>query len=936
MPRFACLFVSAFAGIASAQVPDAAPLPTAAFAPGVTYDARIPTLEAITGHAIGAEVSAHADVEKYLTALAAAAPDRLRLFEYGQSWQGRKLWYAIVANTANLERLPAIQRDMQRLADPRGSAPAELDALVAATPAVGWLANCVHGDEPSGTDAALFVLYHLLAAQNDPVVDKVLAECVVGVDPLQNPDGRDCFVHSTRGARGRWPDATPLGAEHSQPWPGGRVNHALFDMNRDWFAQSQPETQARVRTFLSWWPQVYVDLHEMSGNSSYYFPPPAQPVNVEITARQREWLVRYGRNNARWFDRFGFDYFTREAYDSFYPGYGEGWPTFHGSIGMTFEMASARGLVFRRRDDSLLHYRDGVQRHFTASMATLETLANGRREALAAFLQHRRDGVARGQGEVAGYVFPDRGDRTRLSRLMNLLLTQGIEVMRTAAEWQVPAKPLLGGDAAATTFAAGSYVVLTGQPASTLARVLLHPQFDMEADFMARQQQRERQRRGTEFYDLTAWALPLLFGVDTFTVAGNLPALQKLAAGEATAGAAPLRDAPPQVAYVVAWGQNGAAAMLAELLRFGVKARCIDEPFTLAGTEFPAGSYVVRVVDQPANLHARMRELAKAHGVSPFCADSSWVDKGPNFGSDTGHGLKLPRVAMAWDRPVNANSAGWLRYLLEQRYGVPVTPLRVHDLARVELDRFTVLVLPEGGNYGSQLGGGGREAIVGFVERGGVLVTLGSASRWLMEKEVGLLASEAESRLGAKGKAEKSTAAKDGDAAAAEQPADKPAQPQAEPAGDAAVAAAKDDAKKDDAKKGDDEPFDYEKAIRPDKETPPSTPGAILRVTIDPEHWLGFGYAGTASVVHDGNHILTPVKLDRGSNVAIYAAAPNLVQAGFVWDESKRQLPQKAYLVHQPRGRGHVVAFAEDPNVRAFADGLNLLLLNAVLLTAGR
>jgi hypothetical protein len=926
--RFLAPPVLSFAALLSAQVPDPAPLPNTPFAPGVTYDEAIPTLERVTGHAWGTEVSAHADVEKYLQALAAAAPDRVRLVEYGVSWQGRKLWYAIVGTPANVQRLARVKAGMQRLADPRGLADADAEALMRELPAVGWLANCVHGDEPSGTDAALLVLYHLLAAQGDVVVAKVLEQCIVLVDPLQNPDGRDRFVHSTRGARGRWPDATPLGAEHSQPWPGGRVNHALFDMNRDWFAMSQPETQARVRAFLEWWPLVYVDLHEMGGNSSYYFAPPAAPVHAEITPTQREWLTKYGRNNARWFDRFGFDYFTREAYDSFYPGYGEGWPTFHGSIGMTFEMASARGLVYRRRDDSLLHYRDGVQRHFVASMGTLETLANGRDGALRSFLQHRRAGVARGEtGPVKAWVFPARGDQTRLARLMNLLLAQGIEVQRARRELgSGRASPLLGGEPAEQTFPAGSYVVSTAQPASTLATVLLQPHFDMDAAFLGEQKRREQQRRETEFYDLSAWALPLLFGVEAWTLGdGPRGELVALRAGEANAGAVPLREAPPQVAYVVAWGQNGAAALLAELLRLGVKARCLDKAFTLDGTNFPAGSYVIRVQDQPADLHARLRELARAHGVTPFCADSSWVDSGPNFGSNHGVVLKVPRVAMVWDRPVNANSAGWLRYLLEQRYGIPVSPLRTHELARVELDRFTVLVLPESGGYGGVLGKAGADAVKGFVDRGGVLVTLGSASRWLIDKDVGLLASEAESR-------QKPPGAKD--KPAEKPPADESAEapPPAEAPATGAPKTATDTKDKDTK----DKPFDYDAAIRPDKESPPATPGAILAVTIDPDHWLGFGYQGGASVVHDSSNILTPLKLDRGTNVAIYEQGPQLVRAGFVWDESKAQLPRKAYLVHQPHGRGHVVAFAEDPNVRGFADGLNLLLLNAVLLTAGR
>lgn len=910
--RAASLVVSLLALPIAAQVPDPAPAAPFEMAPGVSYDPAIPTLDAVTGHAWGREISSHRDVEDYLRALQRAAPERVQIVRYGETWQGRALYYAVVASPERMRRLAEVKAGMQRLADPRGLGDGEVDALLAELPAVGLLANCVHGDEPSGTDAALYVLYHLLAAQGDPIVDQVRSQCVVLVDPLQNPDGRDRFVFYTRGARGRWADPTPTAAEHSQPWPSGRTNHALFDMNRDWFALSQPETEGRVRTFLEWWPLVYVDLHEMGGNSSYYFPPPAEPVNETVTASQRAWLRRYGRNNARWFDRFGFDYFTRESYDAFYPGYGDSWPMAHGSVGMTFEMASARGLVYRRTDEGLLRYRDGVRRHFVASMATLETLAEGREAAQRAFLQHRREGLQLGRADsVAEYILPARGDRTRLARLANLLLRQGVEVHVAATELSSEDAARAGAtERRAQTFPAGSFVVRMAQPASTLARLLLRPHFDMQQDFLDEQKLRQSRRQRGQFYDLTAWSLPLMFGVECYeSTSACVGDLAELDVGAATAGAAPLRDAPPEVAYVVAWGQNGAAALLVDLLRAGLQVKCVDAPFRLGERAFPAGSFVVRVLAQPAaarqGLHDRMRRWSAAHGVTPFCADSSWIEDGPSFGTGRGHTLRAPRVAMAWDRPVNTYSAGWLRYLLEQRYGLPVTALRTRDLSRTDLDRFTVVVLPEG-RYGAELGGRGADAVKGFVRRGGVLVTLGAATRWLGGADVGLLASSAEDRAkpprrgGASGEA-----AGDGDGSGEGSGGQPPA-------------------------------FDYEAAVRPEKEPPPSTPGAILRVRVDDRHWLGFGYDGEASVVHDSANILTPLKLDRGTNVARYAAGDRLVRAGFLWDENRAQLPDKAYLVHQPVGRGHVVAFAEDPNVRAFADGLNLMLMNALLLTAGR
>ena len=224
------------------------------------------------------------------------------------------------------------------------------------------------------------------------------------------------------------PDAEPASAEHDEPWPGGRVNHYLFDMNRDYFALSQLETQGRARVMLEWYPQVVVDLHEMGGNSTYYFAPPANPLNPMITPAQQKWFETFGRANAAQFDRRGFAYFIREVYDSFYPGYGESWPIFHGAVGMTYEQASARGLAFRREDGTTLTYKDGVTHHFTAAVTTAATAARNRRPLLRDFFEYRRSAIALGQQGTREYLIPPGTDPARAERLARLLTAQGIQV----------------------------------------------------------------------------------------------------------------------------------------------------------------------------------------------------------------------------------------------------------------------------------------------------------------------------------------------------------------------------------------------------------------------------------------------------------------------------------------------------------------------------
>ena len=337
-PFLLCLYLAATAAAQSAFE----------FWPGATYDPAIPTFQKVLGFEPGSRFATDTELIQYLNALAAAAPGRIRVVEYGRSWEGRKLVYAVIGSEANMRRLPEIQASMKKLRDARTTSEAEAQRLIANTPAIVWLGHAVHGNEVSGPDSALLAASHLLAARNQPPVSAAMANTVILLDPLQNPDGRMRFLHSFEQASGLEPDPVPVAAERNEPWPGGRYNHYLFDMNRDWFAVTQPETQARIRMFQEWYPVVVADLHEMGSETSYYFAPEAIPFNPHLTKEQKTSLDWFGRNNAKYFDQLGYPYFTRELYDAFFPGYGASWPAYYGSIAMTYEISSVRGLVYRR------------------------------------------------------------------------------------------------------------------------------------------------------------------------------------------------------------------------------------------------------------------------------------------------------------------------------------------------------------------------------------------------------------------------------------------------------------------------------------------------------------------------------------------------------------------------------------------------------------
>ena len=858
--------------------------------PGADYDPAIPTVSQVLGYSSGERITDVRDARRYFEALVDAAPERVRLFEFGHSWEGRPLFYVSISSAANTARLNEIKGNMQRLRDPRVTSAAVAEEIIADQPAVTWLAYGVHGNEISSTDAAMLTAHHLLASRGDERVNQILDETVVVIVPMQNPDGRARFVHHYESSRGLVPDPDRQSAEHNERWPGGRTNHYLFDLNRDWFIRTQPETRGHADAVLAWLPTAFVDLHEMGWDSTYYFAPEAVPYNPHLAADQRASLELFGRTNAHWFDHFGIDYFTREIFDAFYPGYGASWPAYFGSVAMTYEQASARGLVVRQYDGQLLSYAESVRNHFVTSLGTAETVAANRVKFLSEFYDYQISAIAEGgQGDLRAYVLPTQLDQAGADSLAVLLAEQGVEVMRADESFS----------ACGERYEPGSYVINLDQPAKRLIRTLMDVETSMESEFVREQERRRAKKLRDEIYDVTAWSLPLMMNVQAegcgrkVALEGELVDATARRSGEVQGGEA-------SVAYLVPWGERTSARFLTAALRADLRLKSTSQAFVHGGRTYPSGTLIVEVADNVPDLHGLVEGLAASSGANPIAVNDSWVTQGPSFGSNKVVRHRAPKVAMAWDTPTSAYVAGNTRFVLERQFDYPVSVLATRSLARFDLSGYDVLILPEtrGGGYAEVLGEPGTEMLSEWVENGGVLIGVGNAMRYLADPEVDLLAVRREEVF------------QDSETADPE--------PDEKEVEEVTIPGRHLDAEA------------YTAAVTPFAGEPDSVAGVLVRSLVDEDHWLGAGVSSELNVLVRGRDIYSPIRLDSGVNVARFAAADELLVSGYLWEENRLQLAWKPFVIAQPKGRGFVIGFTQDPNVRAYLDGLNVIFLNAV------
>lgn len=728
---------------AQVPVPAAPPTPIAGLAydaelfPDADHDPAVPTPDSVLGFRLGDRPAMHAQIRAVCEAIDGAS-DRVRLFEYAVSHEGRSLFFLVIGSEANLARLDEIKSQSAALADPRTINNAEADRLIESMPAIAWMAYVIHGDEMSGSDAALAMIHHLAAAR-DAETTELLKNVLVIVDPLMNPDGRDRCITNVNQSRTAQPSVDDQSLIHLQPWPTGRMNHYLFDLNRDWIFCTQPETRGRVAAVTAWHPHYFMESHEMGPLDTFLFMPPRAPVNPNIPAHVRDWETAFAQDTARAFDAFGWRYYTGEWNEGWYPGYSGSWAAMRGIVDNLYEQATIVSDAVRRPEGTLETYRESVHKQLVASMSNLRTLSANRAKVLRDYVESRRRAVQADDRERLFVLRSPAGNDGRLIRLLDLLHLQGIEVFRAGAEFTASGRDWLGRSFENSAIPAGSLVVPSRQPLSGLASVLFETDSRMEKSFLT-EERRELLRFGrSRLYDITGWNLAMFFGIEVSEVRAALPASVQRIDPSAWPGATAGTFEPGAVAHVIDGRDDRSVPVAARLMERGVKVRVLDKPSELDGDPVERGSLFITAKDNSAfkdDLGAALRETCAAFGVS-FSAVRSGLGPGdaPDMGGEHFVLLEAPRVAVLSHEPFSAYSVGELWHLLDHDLGIRAAFIDTPQASGLDLRRYNVLVIPDGGTDGwSDL----IPAIRSWVESGGTLIAVGNAAAALAKEKDGI------------------------------------------------------------------------------------------------------------------------------------------------------------------------------------------------------
>ena len=792
------------------------------------------------GYDIGTQFSRHHQVVDYFKSVSNSVPNQLKLEKYGETIERRPLYLAYISSEENIKNLETIRENNLKNTGILDGKPTATDI------AIVWLSYNVHGNEASSTEASMLTLYKLLTERKD-----LLENTVVIIDPCINPDGRDRYVNWYNETASQPYDIDRKASEHNEPWPGGRPNHYLFDLNRVWAWATQVETQKRLEVYNKWMPHIHVDFHEQGINEPYYFAPAAEPFHEIISDWQRDFQTEIGKNHAKYFDAEGWLFFTRERFDLFYPSYGDTYPTYMGAIGMTYEQGGhgMAGLGILNDEGHVLTLVERLTHHTTTGISTVEIASKNATQLNSEFAKFFDNSNLKYKSYVVS------GNADKLNSLKELLNKHEIAFENSNAT-KVSGYNYSSGQQTSIKVNSDALVIHTNQPKGKMVKVLFEPNAKLTDSLT---------------YDITAWSVPYAYGLDAIASTTKISS-SKLMERKA------LQTLTDTYGYISKWNSLKDAQFLAELLKQNFRVRFTEKPFTSNGNKFERGSLIITKGD---NIHIE-QFLSKLNTIAQELAqplnqiNSGFSQTTPDIGSPDIKLVNPQKIAVLSGEGTSSLSYGEIWHFFEKQLHYPVTSINTDNLSRTNLDKFNVLILPNG-YYGSVLNEDNLTKIKDWVRAGGKVIAIDGALRSLADKEgFGL-------KIKKSGEEEEEKA----------------------------------DEKKDNL-------TSY--ANREREYTNKLITGAVFKTKLDNTHPMAFGYGEDYFTLKLGSSAYS--LLESGYNVAHLDNTK--VYSGFAGKEALKNLNQTLIFGEETMGSGSFIYMVDNTLFRSFWENGKLFLVNSI------
>ncbi len=809
----------------------------------IKYDPSIPKPKDIIYHEVGEWHVTHDRLVSYMKAVAAAAPDRIKLETMGFTYEQRPQLLLIITSPKNHQRLEEIRQQHVQLTDPTKSASLNIDNM----PIVVYIGHSIHGNEPSGANAALVSAYYLAAAQGKQI-DELLDNVVILFDPSFNPDGLQRFSTWANQHKSKNLVSDPNSREFNEVWPGGRFNHYWFDLNRDWLPAVHAESQNRLAWFHKWKPNILTDHHEQGSNATFFFQPGVSSrVNPLTPDKNQELTAKLAKFHAAFLDRIGSLYFTKENYDDFYYGKGSTYPDVQGCIGILFEQASSRGHL-QETANGLLSFPFTIKNQFTTTLSTLEGAKALRKE----FLEYQRDFFKQAFNRaslypIKGYVFGDKNDKAKTFEFATMLKRHQIELNELPDNWN-------DKEFEKTS----AFVVSLNQPQHSLIRAI----FEKTLDY-----------KDSLFYDITAWTMPLAFGLPYKELTANNVLGAKVESLNFPKGE--MVGKRSSYAYLLEWDELYTPAAVYEMINAGLMVKVATNSFEMAivsgNKKFDYGTILIPVKqqkDDEETVATIVNAMAEKYRLKIYAVATGNVASGSDLGSSRFVPLVKPSIAMIVGPGVNATDAGEVWHLLDQRMNIPATHLEISMFNRVDLNKYNTLIMV-GGTYPDM----NKDKLKAWVQDGGTLILTEEAVNWSSRNGIS-------------------------------------------------------DVKFKRAKSPVDSIQRLTYTDRQQIDGAQQIYGAIFGADIDPAHPLSFGYHQKVVSLFKANKVF--MEKSKNPYATPYYYGNNPLQSGWVSSQNKDAIKNSAAVIVNTVGNGRVINIADNPNFRAFWLGGTKLFMNAI------